>query len=79
MTGFSFDEEKRFVENCADFLESVKEIDPKMAKILEVNWDKLLCVVCDGNHDTKARTKFNEAIAVALDNLLSEETEAGDE
>ena len=79
MTDFTLDGSKRFGENCADFLESVKDIDAEMAEILVANWDQILCVVREGNRDSKARTSFNEAIAVALDNLLSEETSAEDE
>ena len=75
MTDFSFDEGKRFTDNCADFLESVKDIDPEMASILEQNWDKLLTVVMEGERDTKARTTFNEAIAKALDGLLAPKAE----
>jgi len=76
MTDFTFDGETRFPENCAAFLESVKEIDPEMAEILDANWDKLLEVVRAGERDTKARTTFNEAIATALDDLLLKDVEA---
>lgn len=79
MTDFTLDGSKRFGENCSDFLESVKDIDAEMAEILEANWDQLLYVVRDGDRDSKSRTSFNEAIAVALDKLLSEETDAEDE
>jgi len=75
MSDFTFDEGKRFPENCADFLESVKDIDPDMAEILKANWDTLLAVVREGERDTKARTTFNEAIAAALDDLLTQETD----
>ena len=75
MSDFTFDESKRFPENCAEFLESVKDIDPEMAEIFKANWDKLLAVVREGERDTKARTTFNEAIAVALDDLLTQETD----
>lgn len=75
MTDFNFDAGKRFTENCADFLESVKDIDPEMAAILEANWDKLLAVVREGERDTKARTTFNEAIAAALDDHLTQEVD----
>lgn len=77
MTDFSFDANKRFPANCAEFLESAKDIDPEMASILAGNWDKLLAVVVEGERDTKARTTFNEEIASALDQLLapSEEEE----
>ena len=74
MSDFSFDGSKRFAENCAEFLESVKDIDPEMAQILNANWDELLAVVQEGERDTKARTNFNEAIAAALDDLLAQET-----
>lgn len=76
MTEFTLDGDKRFTENSAAFLESVKGIDSEMAEILEANWDKLLVVVRAGERDTKSRTTFNEAIASALDGLLSQETEA---
>lgn len=78
MNDFSLDGSKRFGENCTDFLESVKDIDAEMAEILEANWDQLLCVVREGERDSKARTSFNEAIAVALDKLLSEEPDLED-
>jgi len=71
MTDFTIDGGKRFPENCAHFLENVRDIDPEMAAILEANWEKLLSVVREGERDTKARTTFNEAIAVALDELLA--------
>jgi len=74
MSDFTFDGSKRFPENCAKFLESVKDIDPEMTEILKANWDKLLAVVREGERDTKARTTFNEAIAAALDDLLTQET-----
>ena len=77
MTDFALDEDKRFPENCAAFLENAKEIDPKLAEILHANWDKLLEVVRDGERDTKARTTFNEAIATALDDILTQDAEAG--
>lgn len=48
MSDFNFDARKRFTDNCADFLESVKDIDPEMAEILEANWAKLLVVVREG-------------------------------
>ncbi|MCB9992249.1 MAG: hypothetical protein H6873_01180 [Hyphomicrobiaceae bacterium] len=75
MTDFTFDGSKRFPENCSEFLESVKDSDPEMAEILKANWEKLLAVVHDGERDTKARTSFNEAIAAALDELLTQDTE----
>lgn len=79
VSDFIFDDSKRFADNCAAFLESVKEIDPEMAALLEANWCKLLAVVCDGERDSKARTTFNEAIAAALDDLLTQDAEAEDE
>lgn len=79
MTDFNMDGEKRFPENCAAFMESVKEIDPQMAEILYANWEKLLEVVEAGERDTKARTTFNEAIAAALDDLLKNGVETGSE
>ncbi|MAS87231.1 MAG: hypothetical protein CMH30_04555 [Micavibrio sp.] len=75
MTGFTLDETKKFSENCTIFLESVKDIDPEMTKILEANWDKLLAVVRAGERDTKARTTFNEAILTALNLHLAEKLE----
>lgn len=72
MSGFTFDERKRFPDNCIEYLESVKNIDPEMAEILKANWDKLLAVVREGERDTKARTTFNEAIAAALDDMLTQ-------
>jgi hypothetical protein len=75
MTDFTLDGEERFHENCTAFLASVKEIDPEMAAILESNWDNLLAVVRAGERDTKSRTTFNEAIAIALDELLTKEVE----
>lgn len=76
MSDFIFDDSKRFSGNCTAFVESVKDIDPEMAAILEANWAKLLAVVCDGERDTKARTTFNEAIAAALDEILTQHVEA---
>lgn len=76
MPDFFFDDSKRFSDNCTAFLESVTEIDPEMAAILAANWAKLLAVVRDGERDTKARTTFNEAIAAALDETLTQNTEA---
>lgn len=75
MADFTFDGKKRFPENCAEFSESVKDIDPEMAEILKTNWDKLLAVVHEGERDTKTRTTFNEAVAIALDELLTQETD----
>ena len=75
MTVFTLDESKRFHDNAIAFLESAKKIDPDMAKILEDNWEKLLSVVRTGERDTKARTTFNESIAAALDEILSQEAE----
>lgn len=76
LTDFSFDDSKRFHENCTAFLESIKEIDPEMAAIFGAHWDKLLPVVHQGDRDTKARTAFNEDIATALDELLRQDAEA---
>lgn len=76
MSDFIFSDNKRFADNCAAFLESVKEVDPEMAALLESNWGNLLAVVCDGERDSRARTAFNEAIAAALDDLLSQDAEA---
>ena len=76
MTDFTLDGNKRFGENATDFLENIKEIDPEMAAILEANWDKLLSVVRGGERDTKARTAFNEAIATALDDFLTQKDDA---
>jgi hypothetical protein len=75
MTAFNFDSLKRFPDNSAAFLESVKDIDPAMASILENNWDKLLDVVIKGERNTRARADFNEAIVIALDGLLSARAE----
>ena len=79
MTEFLFDDSKRFPDNCAGFLESTKDIDPKMAETLEANWDKILAVVHDGERDTKARLAFNETIAAVLDELLAQEIEVESE
>lgn len=76
MSDFIFDDSKRFSDNCTAFLESIKDIDPEMAAILEANWAKLLAVVRDGERDTKARTTFNEAIADSLDEILTQNAEA---
>ena len=76
VSDFIFGDSKRFADNCAAFLESLEEIDPEMAALLEANWGKLLAVVCDGERDSKARTTFNEAIAAALDDLLTQDAEA---
>lgn len=79
MSDFIFDDSKRSSDNCTAFLESVTDNDPEMAAILAANWAKLLAVVRDGERDTKARTTFNEAIAAALDEILSQDAEAEDE
>ena len=79
MTDFKIDGGKRFTENCADFLESVKDIDPEMAEILKANWEVLQSVVREGERDTKARLTFNEAVAASLDNLLADRSNAGGE
>ena len=79
MSEFIFDGGKKFSENCTAFVESVKDIDPEMAAMLEANWAELLAVVCDGERDLKARTTFNEAIAAALDEVLRQDAEAEDE
>lgn len=71
MTEFNFDAGKKYTENCSDFLESARSIDPEMAEILEANWEKLLDVVRGGERNPRSRTAFNEAIAVALDELLA--------
>ncbi len=76
VSDFIFGDGKRFANNCAAFLESVEEIDPEMAALLEANWGKLLAVVCAGERDSKARTTFNEAIAAALDDLLAQNAAA---
>jgi len=76
LTDFSLDDSKRFRDNFSDFLESAKDIDPQMAGILEAIWEKLLLVVCDGDRDTKARAILNNAIAVALDESLMQQTKA---
>ncbi|MRG71105.1 hypothetical protein GH722_04940 [Alphaproteobacteria bacterium HT1-32] len=76
MTDFTLDGNKRFGENATDFLDNVKDIDPEMAAILEANWNKLLPVVRGGERDTKSRTAFNEAIAAALDDFLTQEDDA---
>lgn len=76
MSDFIFDDSKKFSDNCTAFVESVKDIDPEMAAILEANWAELLVVVCDGERDTKARITFNEAIAAALDGILTQDAEA---
>lgn len=75
MADFNFDPLKRFPDNCANFLENVKHIDPEMASILENNWDKLLDVVIEGERNTRARADFNEAIVIALDGLLTAKAE----
>lgn len=79
MTEFVMDGDKRFPENCAAFLESIKEIDPEMAEILNANWESLLKVVAAGERDTKARTTFNEAVAAALDEFLENGIKTGNE
>tara|TARA_R110000787_G_C13115466_1_gene414167 strand:- start:39 stop:278 length:240 start_codon:yes stop_codon:yes gene_type:complete len=76
MTDFILDGDKRYTENYADFVESAKDIDPEMAEILKTNWNKLLSVVHEGERDTKARTTFNETIAAALDDLLTQGVDA---
>lgn len=76
MSDFIFDESKRFSGNCTAFVESVKDIDPEMAAILEANWVKVLAVVCDGERSNKARITFNQAIAAALDEILTQDAEA---
>lgn len=72
MTDFSFDRAKSFEENLTDFLESTKDIDAEMAKVLIAHGDKLISVVREGERDTKARITFNESIAAALDGLLTQ-------
>lgn len=71
MSVFDFDMNKRFPDNCGDFLEHAKDIDPEMAAILEASWDKLLAVVVAGERVAKARTTFNEEIASALDEFIA--------
>lgn len=73
MTSFSFDNAKSFEENRTDFLESLKDIDAEMAKILIAHSDKLVPIVREGERDTKSRTTFNESIATTLDDLLTKE------
>ena len=77
MSDFNFDDSKRFADNCAMFLESVEEIDTEMAALLKANWNKLLAVVIDGERKSKDRTAFNEAIATALDDFLTQDAEVG--
>lgn len=79
MPDFIFNDNNRFAENYAAFLEDVKSIDPEMAGLLEANWGKLLAIVCDGERDSGARAAFNDAIAAALDDLLTQDTEAEDD
>lgn len=74
MTDFLFDCAKSFEENRNDFLENIKDIDAEMAKVFTAHSDKLISVVREGERDTKARTVFNESIAAALDDLLTQET-----
>lgn len=76
MSDFIFSDSERFANNCTAFLESVEEFDPEMAALLEASWDKLLAVVRDGERDSKTRTTFNEAIAAALDDLLTQDADA---
>lgn len=75
MTGFSFDSAKNYEENRTDFLESTKDIDAEMAKVLIAHSDKLISVVREGERDTKARIDFNEDIAATLDDLLTQEVD----
>ena len=77
VSDFIFDDSKRFADNCAMFLESVEEIDTEMAALLKANWDKLLAVVLDGERNPRDRTAFNEAIATALDDILTQDAEVG--
>ncbi|WP_416877408.1 hypothetical protein [Litorimonas sp.] len=79
MSDFTFDGNKRSSENSANFLQSIEDIDPEMAEILQVNWDKLLTVVREGERDSKARAEFNETIAVALDEFLTRDTDGENE
>lgn len=75
MTDFLFDRAKSFEENQTNFLENTKDIDAGMAEILIAHSDKLISVVREGERDTKARAIFNEAIAAALDKLLTKEVD----
>ncbi len=79
MTDFSFDRTKSFEENRTDFLESTKDIDAEMAKVLIADSNKLISVVRERERDTKARITFNESIAAALDDLLTQEVDEGHE
>lgn len=75
MTGFSFDRAKNYEENRNTFLEGTKDIDAEMAKVLIAHSDKLIPIVRKGERDTKARVAFNENIAAALDDLLTQEVD----
>ena len=75
MADFSFDRAKSYEENRTYFLESTKDIDTEMAEMLIAHSDKLISVVREGERDTRARTTFNEAIAEALDSLLTKEVD----
>lgn len=70
MPDFSFEDSKRFEENCTEFLVEIEAIDTEMATILKENWPSLVKIVEHGERDPKARTEFNAAIAQALDALL---------
>lgn len=78
MANFQFDENKNFKENSSRFLEAIKSENPKLAAILCDNWDALVVVVREGEKDLRARSKFNSAVATALDSIVNSDELRGD-
>lgn len=72
---FTFDPAKRFSENLEEFLTELDSLDEDMAKILRDNIGDLSSIVTGGERHSAARSKFNENVGVALDDLLDGEEE----
>lgn len=72
---FTFDTAKRFNENLESFLTELDSLDEDMARILRANIDDLSSIVTGGERHSAARSKFNENIGFALDDLPDVEGE----
>jgi hypothetical protein len=71
MPAFRFDDAKPFDANWDAFMAEMRSLDPDMAALLEANKGAVAAIVRHGERDSGSRSRFNAAIAVALDKLVA--------
>lgn len=73
MSDVRFDDTCFFEENLEAFLVVMESVDAEMTAILRANADSLVAITAGDGVVRRARGEFNQAIAEALDTLITDE------